>query len=284
MVVAVAGVVGAALETLAASLGESGSPWRTATAWVGAAVLTIVPIVTASKTSKEQVERWVRARSASEGLKQQIYRFLVGGKPYGAQRDVAEFTKQRETIEDQVKDLARYDQGAQPVLKPRPTSLTINEYLVKRVEDQIKYYRESSVKNARRAGRLRQIVFGLGILAALAGLFAGGASAVSTGLDPKQLPPFVSGVGPWVAVLTTTTAAVIAYLAAGRYDELSVSYSSTASRLRGLRDVFGADKQRTEQARIEQFVDDVESAISAENEGWRAGWKEDKPQTPPPVP
>ena len=40
----------------------------------------IVPYVARTKASKERVREWVRARSASEALKEAILRYLVGSQ------------------------------------------------------------------------------------------------------------------------------------------------------------------------------------------------------------
>src|SRR6266542_5058646 len=91
-----------------------------------------------------------------------------------------------------------------------------------------------------------------------------------------DVPSWLSGLGPWIAVVTTGSGSIMAHMAAQRYDELSVSYLQTANRLIHLRDLFKNDANKHDQHRILQFINAVESAISAENEEWRAGWVDNK--------
>jgi hypothetical protein len=83
---------------------------------------------------------------------------------------------------------------------------------------------------------------------------------------------WLSGLGSWVAVVTTAGAAVTAHLAAARYDHQAITYFATANRLAGLRDAWLADPERHLPARVAQFVDACEHAISTENEAWLAEW------------
>ena len=108
-------------------------------------------------------------------------------------------------------------------------------------------------------------------------------AAISSGTSGGfkfDVPPLLTGLGPWVAVLTTATAAVTSHLAAARYDDLAVSYSATANRLASLRDVFQVDHTGTNSLASEHFVDDVEAAVSSENEAWRAAWNKDDTRKP----
>jgi hypothetical protein len=269
---AVAGVVGAFCETLAASLGglsEATSSTRAIVALIGAVILAIVPYVSKTKASREQVLQWVRARSASEALKEETYRFLVGGPPYGPQRDPTRFIDQRQKIKDKVQDLNGLAAAVDPPKKQRPLELTIDGYVDQRVNAQIDgYYLPKGKLNAERARRLRNLEFGLGLLAVIMGALA--SAAPSTGL------PWLAGLGSWVAVVTTAGAAVTAHLASARYDHAAITYFGTANRLNGLRDAWLADPHRSEQERVNKFVDDAESAISSENEAWLADWTRDK--------
>ncbi|MBV9171489.1 MAG: DUF4231 domain-containing protein [Chloroflexi bacterium] len=251
---------------------------RSTLAIVGAVALAFVPYTAMYRTSREQVRNWVRARSVSEGLKEDIYRFLAGGPPYGADRDMRQFVDRRDAILNAAGDLEKYDaevtaeQSSQA--EKRPTApLNADEYVDKRVNQQITgYYEKQSRRNARRAGLFRQCVFSVGLLAAIFGVISSG----TAGGFRWDVPQWIPQLGPWVAVLTTISAAVTAHMAAARYDELSVNYAATARQLTRLRDRFDSDPQRADQAVIEKFVDEVESAISSENETWRAAWTDEK--------
>jgi hypothetical protein len=277
-VAAIAGVVGVVLETLAASLsalGDAAILVRTILALIGAVVLVAVPIAV-SRTSTEHVRDWTRARSAAEGLKEKIWRFLAGGPPYGVGRDPGQLVKDRTRIVADVNDLTARAGAITLSERNRPLQpVTADEYIKQRVDQQIdEYYTAKGTAYAGKAERWRFYAFWLGVLAAAAAALAG----ASTG-GFAQLA-WLPGLGPWAAALTTTGAAITAHVAAARYDELTVNYLATANRLTELRDQFTFDPQRQTPDRIAKFVDDVESAISTENESWRAVLSERKAKSP----
>jgi len=265
---AVAGVTGAFLATLAGMLGSVGEPWRwlgASIALAGAVILAVVPAVLRTKASKERVQEWVRARSASEALKEEIYRFLVGAPPYGPDRSPAALIEGCQTVKHKVRDLAGHTARVEPPIKERPLELTPDGYIDQRVTDQIeKYYRPQARKNAIKAEKLHGLEFWLGVAAAGLGAVAGFTALPEIGLLPH--------LSPWVAVVTTAGAAVTAHLAAARYDHAAMTYTATAGRLAALRDAWRADPSRLDPARVAKLVDDCENAISTENEAWLAEW------------
>jgi hypothetical protein len=264
---AIAGVAGALLETLAATLPDVADfRWsRALVALSGAVILAIVPYVIRTKVSKERMREWVRARSASEALKEEIYRFLVGAPPYGSSPLPAALVDRVQSEKDKVQDLNVYAAGVDPSKRERPVDLTIDGYVDQRLNDQIdRYYIPKAQENSRAGKTLHDLEFGLGLLAVAMGAIASAASA--TGLSG------LAGLGSWVAVVTTSGAAVTAHLAASRYDHQAITYFATANRLAGLRDAWRADPDRLETARLGKFVDDSENAISSENEAWLSAW------------
>lgn len=272
---AVAGVLGAFLETLAASLDGLGGPgwwWlQAAIALAGAVILAVVPYVLKTRVSHEQVRNWVRARSVSEALKETIYRFMVHVPPFGADSSPAELIRRCQELKDKVPDLDEYAAMTDPPKKERPLSLTLDEYIEKRLTDQIdQYYRPKARENALRAARLHNLEFLLGMLAVALGAAAGAASLTKIGGLPL--------ISPWVAVVTTAGAAVTAHLAASRYDHQAMTYFGTAGRLTSLRDAWFADPRPADAAGVARFVDACEHAISTENEAWLADWTQVKRQ------
>jgi hypothetical protein len=263
-----AGVAGALLETLAGSLPASGGEWaseRAAIALVGAVVLAVVPYVLKTKTSRERVRDWVRARCISEALKEAIYRYLVKAPPFAAGAPPSELIRRCREVKEKGRDLSGHAAAVEPARRERPLELTLEAYVEKRVNDQIeRYYLPKGRANARTAARLHRLEFWLGLAAAALGALAG--AAASGGL------PVLARLGPWVAVVTTAGGAVTAHLAAGRYDHAAMTYFGTADRLKGLRDEWLAEPGRLEPGRAAKFVDDCEHAISTENEAWLAEW------------
>jgi hypothetical protein len=265
---AAAGVLGAFLETLAATLAASGESWRWLHALIalaGAVILAVVPYVLRTKASKDRVREWVRVRSASEALKEVIYRYLVGAPPFGSASSPADLIKRCQTVKEKVRDLNIYAASIEPPRKARPLALTADGYVESRVNDQVeRFYRPKGREKALAAKRLHDLEFGLGLLAVVMGAMASAAAA--TGFTQ------LSALGPWVAVVTTAGAAVTAHLAASRYDHEAITYFGTADRLIGLRDEWRVTPNRLDSTCVARFVNDCEHAISTENEAWLAEW------------
>ena len=273
LIAAVGGVIGAVLTTAAATLPDepANATARTVLALAGAFVLAIVAVILRTQLSPERTKAWVRARSASEALKEEIYRFLVGATPYGPQRSVALFGQRRQEQKEKVRDLNLVAAAvAQPSVTNRPLqALTSDDYIRIRVNGQIDdYYLKKAVVNARMANRLRNLEFILLLIAAGLGVLASGAGGTA---GP-------SGLGAWVAVVTTAAAAVTSFMAAGRYDLQAITFYGTADRLTTLRDTFENDATKGDPERLSKFVDDAENAISSENEAWLAGWSREENQ------
>src|SRR5688572_29752548 len=72
-------LTGAVLETFAAQIDARVG---NVLAYAGAVALALVPIIVARKLGREQMTAWIRARSASEGLKKAVYHFLMKIPPY----------------------------------------------------------------------------------------------------------------------------------------------------------------------------------------------------------
>ena len=269
-VCASAGLLGAFMETLAGTLAGIDESLRfpaAVIALIGAVVLAVVPYLLHTKVSKDRIREWIRARSASETLKEIIFRYLLESPPFGPDAAPGQLIDQCEAVKANIKDLSIYAAAIDPPRKERPNNLNINEYINLRVKDQIEnYYRRNGKKKARAAKKLHNFEFGLGILAVALGALAGANTAF------KELQ--FSFLGPWVAVVTTAGAAVTAHLAALRYDHEAIIFSGTADRLSGLLNKYLANPDRMSVISITRFVDDCEHAISTENESWLAKWTE----------
>jgi hypothetical protein len=270
---AIAGVAGAALTTLAASLAGTETQWeglRFLIALSGAVLLAVVPFVMRTKASEDRVREWVRARSASEALKETIYRYLVKAPPFGLNSKPKDLIMRRDETKNKVRDLAVTIINQSKIAeKKRPLTLTIDEYDEQRVKGQIeKYYLPKGQEKARAARRLHNLEFGLGLLAVMMGAAASAATSPSF--------PQLSVLGSWVAVVTTAGATVAAYLTASRYDHEAMIYNGTADRLKSLHEEWQINPNKKDPIMVSKFVDDCEHAISTENESWLAEWTREK--------
>ena len=250
-------ILGAVLATVATQVGlKSGLGQGLSLA--SALALAVVPIIREVKLSKDGIETWTRARSASEGLKAEVYLYITRTPPYdGADRDV-QLTDHADKIKRDVDDIAGHTLGLPDADKQLPAVNDVGSYLASRVQPQIdEYYRPSAVRQQQRLTLFRSIEFALSLTAVL--------------LSAIAATTHVGGVSAWVAVVTTVAAAITAHIAAARYEHLVISYLATARQLEALvrtwRD--GTDKSAGVAAKL---ISDCESVISRENESWMAAW------------
>ncbi|MFD9551177.1 DUF4231 domain-containing protein [Nocardia salmonicida] len=239
-------------------LRSAGTPTRVV-ALSGAVALAVATFLTAQYLTAESTRRWTRARAVSEGIKHRILTCRATGdaQQYGRLRaDI-------EGIEQSAEDLL-------PLLEPSgetvqaPPSMHPDEYVRDRVRAQIDdYYLPAARCYSTRATRLRRAAIGLGLAATIV-------AAINTGVGAEA-----SGrIAPWVAVMTTLSGSLLAYLAGKRYDFLVMTYLATANRLQRRLDRWRAEGSPTDQVRWAEFVADCENTISLENASWMAKWGE----------
>src|SRR5207248_5803891 len=96
-------ILGALLAAIASQLDD---PPRMYFAIAGAVLLAVVSFITSRLIGGVQITNWLRARTASEALKREAYKYAVSVKPYDdpLKRDAA-LNSERERIERDVDDL-----------------------------------------------------------------------------------------------------------------------------------------------------------------------------------
>ena len=258
----VLGAAGALLQTAAVALGTGIAGMSVSV--IGAIALLFVPFIGRYFLTPEQVREWLRARSMSEGLKSLVFRYRARAAPFAEGDRVIQLKnagKKAESswVEAFAVELAGVeDRGGTP-----PPALDPDAYVAQRVRDQIdRYYRPSARINASRARTLRRAELTMAALAAALGGLTAALKIPAAGMS--------SGLGPWVAVLTTIGGAIAAHAAASRYDQQARVYFATARQLEDLLDEWTADGKPQDPARWSAFVTACEEAISAENRGWMA--------------
>ncbi|MET9214427.1 MULTISPECIES: DUF4231 domain-containing protein [unclassified Nocardia] len=239
-------------------LRSAGIPTRIV-ALSGAVALAVATFLTAQYLTAESTRRWTRARAVSEGIKQRILAYCATGypeQPGQLQADIA-------GIEQAADDL-------RPLLAPADTTVRAprpmrpEEYVHDRVQAQIDdYYLPTAHRYSARAAGLRRAAIGLGLAATIV-------AAINTGVGAEA----AGRIAPWVAVMTTLSGSLLAYLAAKRYDFLVMTYLATADRLHRRLDRWRADGSPTDRDRWGEFVADCENTISLENASWMAKWSE----------
>ncbi|MBC8733457.1 DUF4231 domain-containing protein [Paraburkholderia sp. UCT2] len=266
-------VCGATSETVAATFLADVPSGRTALSALGAVFLAIATFVTARLLTVDAIRSWTRARSVSEALKAEIYSFRANAAPYACEDRLKILLDKTDAVQAAAQDLERYVANVEVGSASPPPTLTRDEYISKRVEQQINgYYRKKAKLCAKRLDRLRAAEFVLGLAGTALSAVATGAS-----IQASTSTTFHSGISAWVAVCTTLGAAIAAHIAANRYDFLVVSYYGTARRLEDLVNRLCSARDRIDSESWTNFVRDCEAAISVENESWLAKWMEKEP-------
>jgi hypothetical protein len=220
-------IAGALLATVAGQLREpQHEQERRGAALAAGLCFAIVTFTTARALGKQNATTWLRARAASEALKKEGFRYAAGAEPY---EDPAtrrtRLNAAREEVErgvdEIIGDAAPLGKGSTPT-----SALTPEEYIKNRVEKQIVGYFEPKANVAQRAAaRWRWIEAALALAAACL-TTAAGVVTPTKGV--------VFDIAALTGVLTTVASAVVAHIAASRYDFTVANYRATARRLRSV--------------------------------------------------
>lgn len=254
-----AALLGTAAAKLAADPGQD-----TSLRWVagaGAVLLVAAGLLHSRAASAAHLSAWVRARSASEALKEAVYRCLAHSGPYRHTDGDARLRETALRVIERVRDLQPLVAVITAAPRDPPEVHDLAGYVSQRVDGQIDaYYVPQARTLAQRGNRWRRVQTVV--------LFAGAAlSAV--------LPYLPGAAGTaWVAVMTTVAGALGAHIEASRFEQLAIGYRATAARLQALRSEWhdSLSKRPLADAESDAFVDRCEDAISVENQAWMAEW------------
>jgi len=242
-------ILGAALGTAASQVFSPNEDLGRVFAACAAGALALAAIA-GQGSSLSLVRDWTRARSVSEAIKSDVYRYLTGIAPYHeADRDEVALRELDELLAS-TGDLVRHTTAIDPTGKPLPAVHDLPSYVEVRVAQQLTgYYRPKARQMAGRVRLTRAAVTTLGTVAAVL--------AAVVAFFPS------AGISAWIGVLTTVAAAVGAHAGAVRYEYQQIEFTRTADELERLST--GAPT-----ADVHQFVLDCERVISIQNEGWMA--------------
>lgn len=210
--------------------------------------------------SGRKLRDWTRARSVSEALKSEIHLWLARAGQYQDDQQGIRLRKKASKVRSDGADLLRYQTGITPSERELPPIHDLTSYFEVRVTQQIKsYYR---LKAARLQSVLRSFR-AAEIALALIGAVLGATAAAVGG----------SRLIPWIAVITTVTAAIAVHVAATRYEFQLIEFLRTADRLEQLQsEAAGASAEQ-----LSLLAVAAEHVISIENEGWMAKLAEEPP-------
>jgi hypothetical protein len=249
-------IVGALLGTVSSRLSGISDP----AAWIigiaGGVSISLAAYLGREILSPDQERLWIRARSMAEALKAEIFLFRTNAAPYDAADPAPKLMERVQEHLATVEDVQSATLSADEQLQGLPEGpLSLQDYIRERLDDQVEhFYRPRVQQYDRLMKRWRNVNLALGALAAVLGVLG-------------------KWTGAWVAVITTVTTAVAAYLYANRYQYLIISYQATARQLEFLKHqwvVNGAPEQDKENRN--QFLQACEEAISIENNAWMAKW------------
>ena len=202
-----------------------------------------------------QEQRWIRSRSMAEALKSEIYLFRSNSPPYDTDKKPEKLIENVEELLKKVEDLPTEIISEEQKQKGLLTEdLTIEEYIEKRVNDQINnFYRPSSDELKQKMKRNKNIGLSLGVFAIVLG-----ALGLTTG--------WTAG---WIAVISTIAASITAFAYAGRYQYLIISYQTTANKLEQLCELWKSKgKTDNDTDARNKFIRECEAVISIENSAW----------------
>jgi hypothetical protein len=258
-------IAGAVLAAVGQEFGalKAFSSWPLATR--GVAVLAAFAVALSAYFGKEALSGnktadWVKARSAAESLKSLVYLYRAGTPPFdSADREKVLFARVGE-IQDRV--AAVQTRSAPPETKePDLSPLTVDDYIARRVDDQIGYYDLRASEYQTKNDQLRNAVFWLGAASVLLGVFA------ATGFVPAM-----------VGLIATLTASLSAHAQNQQYQALIVVYQSTSRRLLALKgEWIASHKSDSDTAERNGFIRSCEDAMALENGAWAGEWSNKPP-------
>lgn len=214
-------------------------------------------VILRSRWSGAAVRDWTRARSVSESLKSDVFRWLAtggdAGDNAGNTTDSRLLREKLNTMHADTVDLLERVQAVAVSQRSLPAVSDAASYFAERVTGQIdSYYRRRAAELKKRLDRFD----GIGTVLAVVGALLGAAAAL-----------FGTGVAAWIAVVTTIATAVSAHVAATRYRFQHLEFRRTAERLSQLRDQAAETDSASEHGALIQAAED---AITGENRGWMA--------------
>jgi hypothetical protein len=217
----------------------------------------------------ERETQWVQARGIAEALKSQLYLFWMRADPY--QVSATDEASPEKRLLDKVAELEqvgvqlprREPTSAEKSTPPARSSMTIENYLKFRIQDQIGFYRTQVRNHQTRLAAFQRVGFVLGLIGTLMGVF--GASESGT------------KVVAWVAVVSTAAMGLTSFATAGRHQYIITTYRAAADRLEYLAGVWSSTGKTPEDQR--RFVIDAEATLRAENAAWLV--EQSTPVSPP---
>lgn len=207
-------------------------------------------------------DAWFRARAFAENAKGAAWRFMLKPKPSEQAADEAEekaFLEELQQIRGRFpqveRHLSKHDPGGEELtakmreVRAMPLDERLKFYRRHRLQDQIDWYRRKAKINANAESRwfvIILVVEGLAI-----------AAAVWRMLDSHDYNP--------TGAVAAITACLIAWVQTKRFSDLANTYGVACRDLNGLNT---RAEHVHDEAQLQAFVDEVETAVSREHRLW----------------
>ena len=214
--------------------------------------------------SPDRERHWVQCRSMAEACKSEAYRYATHAPPYNVDRRADLLIDKVDGLKQTTAEVwADPIEGDERLSGLPPYPMENDAYIEKRVVDQINWYAKSANENNRAVEFGRRVSWGLGALGVILGAI--------TGFFEWAWPAAL------IAVVGTITAALAAFLLAGRYQYLAISYRATGDQLdaKQTRWSIKPPQSRTQES-FWDLVDQCENTISIENSAWMVEWSKKK--------
>lgn len=247
-------VTAAVLVTAAVQVAGLSSTWGRTLAATASVCATVVALLQPF-TSRDRVEAWTRARSASESFKAEVHTFLAGVTPYRGEDRLDRLREALDAVDNRAADLADRTIGRVAEVRPLPDVHDVPSYIEERLLKQAdRFYAVKAGSAMTKAGWFRAAQIGLAVLAALV--------SAAAAISGRQ------GLAAWLPVITTVGAAIAAHGAAHRFDSLALEYARTDHQLRRLLRDWRTAAGPASVERDDRLVAEAERVISIQNESW----------------
>jgi len=223
---------------------------------LGAAVIALAAYFSSQALGENRERIWIKCRSAAESIKSALILYRASVRPFDGLDRGAQLRQRVDKILQEVKEIELRQPQSESVPALHP--LTVEEYIVARVDDQINWYQQRAREFQKKSDGFRRYIFGLGAMSVLLGLAS-----------------VINAVSAWIAVIATITAALTAHMKNQRYQSLIAMYSATALRL-GLLKSEWAESRKTDgdKADRDAFIQRCEETMALENGAWVTQWSE----------
>jgi SMODS and SLOG-associating 2TM effector domain 1/SMODS and SLOG-associating 2TM effector domain 3 len=248
-------LAGTACGTLAPFAGRwLEGPWPARiVALLGTVCLALATYLGKELLDSKREERWMRARIAAEVYKSEASKYLVQVAPYEAPDRTARLSARLAELDPLTKGLVPEQVSEAETTAGMPGAWwSVDEYVAKRLTEQIDWYRARAGDHTRATAKGRKATLTLGGIAVLLSAVTG--ATASDGTLPAGL----------LGIVTTAGGAIGGYFQAGHYEALALKYRETADALERRRAEF-ATAAVPDQHRL---VADVEGILQAENAAW----------------